>query len=122
MRAARWPGTPLALAVGAPLAAAAIGGVLAPMLAARVGGISLGAEAPAEGILLRSALAGAMALSAFAGGVLVARRPRLAAALLALPIPLPRLRAGANPHPVVPAPAAVLLAAALAAPWSPRRG
>jgi hypothetical protein len=121
MRAARWFVMPLAMAGGALLAAAAVSGVFAWMLAGSVSGLALGEERSIGDILLRSALLAAMALSAFAGAAAAARRPRLAAGLAALPVPLLLLHAQADPHPVFLAPAAVLLAAALAALWTARR-
>ena len=63
----------------------------------------------------------AMAFSALAGAAIVPQRPLLAAGLVALPIPLLALHAANDPHPIFVVPAAVLLAAALAALWTARR-
>ncbi|MFN6954757.1 MAG: hypothetical protein ACK4PG_08180 [Acetobacteraceae bacterium] len=72
-------------------------------------------------VFLLAAALGAMAVPALAASSCVARRPRLAALLLALPVPLLALAAARDPHWAVLLAVALLFAAVAAALWPARR-
>jgi hypothetical protein len=121
MRAARRLAVLLAAAGGALLVLVAVSGVFAWMLVSTVTVIATGEETLGGGILLRAGLMAALAVAAFAAAAFVATRPLLAAGLAALPVPLLLLHARVDPHWIFLVPAAVLLAAVVAALWSARR-
>lgn len=123
-------GMPLARGLAAAFAATA--GLWLAFLAAGTAGIGAFLQAasfvspeedPFQGrvFLLAAALA-VMAVPALAASSCVARHPRLAALLSALPVPVLALAAARDPHWAVLLAVALLLAAAVASLWTARRG